>query len=70
MSISKVKDIASEIIKMGVGQDCDEVMLSLAIAVASIMKASYTPEIHDAKLGVFVDNVRHALKQMDTRQQH
>jgi len=68
MSATKVKEVASEIIKIGVGLDNKEVMLALAIATAAIMKASYTPELHGAVLGAFVDNVRHSLAQMPTRQ--
>jgi hypothetical protein len=62
--------MAAEIIKTGVDQESKEVMLALAIATASIMKAAFTPEIHQEVLASFVDNVRHALQQMDTRKQN
>ena len=65
MSEAKVKELSAEIIQAGVGMGNNEVML--ALATASIMKAAYTPELHDALLTAFVSNVRNGLKQMDTR---
>jgi len=67
MSEAKVKELSAEIIQAGVGMGNNEVMLALALATASIMKAAYTPELHDALLTAFVSNVRNGLKQMDTR---
>jgi hypothetical protein len=70
MSAAKVKELAAEIVKIGVDHESKEVMVALAIATASIMKASFTPEIHGEVLAAFVDNVRHSLEQMRTMPRH
>ena len=67
MSADQVRETAAKICTAGVGLSSKEVMLALSIATASIIKASFTPELHGAVLGAFNENVKHALTQMHSK---